>query len=964
MNELKKEIISGGEPDIIAVAEIKPKNYRRQLTEVEYNIKGYHLLHANLEDKGPTRGVGIYVKDSLSYTEGNSLDIKEIKGSEPKELVSVEIKLTNNEKLILSNLYRSPNSDSQENIKINKFVELFGHQKYTHRILLGDFNRKDIEWKTITATKDDDLKFIEATRDGFLHQHITVPTRGRGTNEPSLLDLFFTSNPDSVDNIEICAPLGKSDHSLIKVCYRCQPMPIPPKIVRDYEKADFAKMASMLNINWEDTFKDCNEDINAMWEIFMERYNAAEEMCVPKKVLKTRKKGLNALLDRKALATRKKKYRLWKRYLTTKDGEIYKEYCRCRNQVRRQTRKIVKANEKGIAAKVKTNSKMFWKYVNGRTKLRPAIPELYKTHKQNPLNMAKSDEDKAETLGRFFSSVYSKEPNWSWILDKENKPENRYEMEIEVTRSIVLEKLQKLNPNKSPGGDNMHPRVVHELSEVLSHPFQKIFQLSLKLGKIPNAWRLAKVTAIYKQKGNKHDAGNYRPISLTSIACRLMESIIRDSLLKFLKDNNLLSNRQFGFLGGRSTLLQLLIVVDKWSEILDRGGALDVIYCDFQKAFDTVPHRRLCDVLTYYGIKDPMLAWICDFLSNRKQQVAVNGKLSSEFDVPSGVPQGSVLGPLLFIIFINVLVENSDAENLYLFADDLKLFDEIKGEDDVENMQSNLDQLYDWTCYSMLKFHPGKCKVMRLTPPRTAGPSVNPFYSMDDLRLEIVDKEKDLGIIIDEKLTFEDHINSKVNKANSLTGMIRRTFSYFDETIFKQLFVSLVRPHLEYGAPIWNPHTKKMINLIENVQRRATKLVPGLRELSYEQRLRKLELPTLKYRRYRGDMIETYKLAHELNDTDVCHTFLKFNRSDASGHDLRGHNLQVQNCHHKGDTRKYSFRCRVSRQWNTLPDRIVNSPSMNVFKNRLDEFWKNENVYYCPDIDIQARTESRRTRFI
>ena len=158
------------------------------------------------------------------------------------------IKLTENEKIILSHLYRSPNSDNRENDNINKFVELFGHKKYKHRVLLGDFNRKEIDWQTITSSSAENMKFIEATRDAFLHQHIASPTRGRGTNEPSLLDLFFTSDEDSVETIEIGSPLGKSDHSIIKVIYRCQPMPIPPKMARLLD-IDWQSLTTIYNLN-------------------------------------------------------------------------------------------------------------------------------------------------------------------------------------------------------------------------------------------------------------------------------------------------------------------------------------------------------------------------------------------------------------------------------------------------------------------------------------------------------------------------------------------------------------------------------------------------------------------------------------------------------------------------------------------------------------------------------------------
>ena len=366
------------------------------MTEIDYKINGYEFIHANLEDKGPTRGVGLYLKNTLSYTEVKTENIIGLEGSKPKEIVSVEIDLRKNEKMLLTNLYRSPNSDKQENNKVNEYIEKFGHQRYKHLVLLGDFNRKGINWNVLTSSNEDNLKFIEATRDGFLHQHIKSPTRGRGSDEPSLLDLFFTPDEESVENVELDAPLGKSDHSLIKVTYRCEPMPLPPKVVYNYDKANYDTMSTLLDINWNDLFNECNDDIDSMWERFVKEYKAAEEKCVPIKVVKTiRKQSIH--LDRNTLSKRKKKYRLWKRYMETKDGSMYKEYCRCRNQIRGLTRLIAKEKEKEIASKVKTNSKLFWKHVNRRTKLRPAIPELFKTSEKNPLQMAKTDSEKAET---------------------------------------------------------------------------------------------------------------------------------------------------------------------------------------------------------------------------------------------------------------------------------------------------------------------------------------------------------------------------------------------------------------------------------------------------------------------------------------------------------------------------------------------------------------------------------------
>ena len=219
------------------------------------------------------------------------------------------------------------------------------------------------------------------------------------------------------------------------------------------------------------------------------------------------------------------------------------------------------------------------------------------------------------------------------------KAQNRITIDIEE----VKKRLQKLNVNKSPGPNGLHPRILREASEQIAAPLAAIYTASINSGTIPDDWKLANVTAIYKNKGKKNVAGNYRPVSLTSIACKLLESIVREQIMDFLKKCKLLSNKQFGFLGGRSTTLQLLKVLDEWTSILDRGGTIDVIYFDFMKAFDKVHHGRLLAKLESYGIDGLLHSWIESFLSDRKQRVVVNNSQSDWAMVRSGVPQGSVL---------------------------------------------------------------------------------------------------------------------------------------------------------------------------------------------------------------------------------------------------------------------------------------------------------------------------------
>ena len=204
---------------------------------------------------------------------------------------------------------------------------------------------------------------------------------------------------------------------------------------------------------------------------------------------------------------------------------------------------------------------------------------------------------------------------------------------------------------------------------------------------IPLDWKKAYVSPIYK-KGARNRAENYRPISLTCILCKLMESFIKDIVMKHLKSENLLSCKQYGFISGRSTTTQLLSYLDKCIETIVTGGVVDPIYFDFAKAFDTVPHRRLLGKLSCYGISGDIINWIKAFLLGRSQVVRVNGEKSEETAVLSGIPQGSVLGPLLFVVYINDLPE-SVKSNIFLFADDTKILKQITSKEDALDLQSD-----------------------------------------------------------------------------------------------------------------------------------------------------------------------------------------------------------------------------------------------------------------------------------
>ena len=282
-----------------------------------------------------------------------------------------------------------------------------------------------------------------------------------------------------------------------------------------------------------------------------------------------------------------------------------------------------------------------------------------------------------------------------------------------ITKEDIQKVLNKLKENKSPGMDKLSPKYIKELSSSLLTPLQHIFALSLLTGKVPTDWKKAQISAIYK-KGGTTLAGNYRPVSLTSIISKVMETLVRNHIMNYMFDNSLFSNKQFGFLPGRSTVLQLLNVLDEWTQAIDSGNFIDCIYMDYQKAFDKVPHMRLLNKLNAYHFHNSIINWAGNFLSDRTQQVKVNNKTSDWAKVTSGIPQGSVLGPMLFVIFINDMPQSVNS-NIYLFADDTKIFKPITGPDSIIDLQRDLTYLENWSDTWLLKCHPSKCKHMQIS---------------------------------------------------------------------------------------------------------------------------------------------------------------------------------------------------------------------------------------------------------
>jgi hypothetical protein len=364
------------------------------------------------------------------------------------------------------------------------------------------------------------------------------------------------------------------------------------------------------------------------------------------------------------------------------------------------------------------------------------------------------------------------------------------------------------------------------------------------------------------------------------------------------------------------------------------------------KAFNLVQHAELIAKLEGYGFKGKLLQWLTAFLQKRKQRVVLDGQESSWKDVLSGVPQGSVLGPLLFLIFINDL-PNGLTVMCKLFADDSKLMHVIRNPKDREELQKNINKILEWTADWKLDLNLSKCKVMHLGSKKI---HQDHSYSFEigeySYVLENTENERDLGILMQNNLKWDSQINNVVTKANVVLGKLKNAFKNWDTKTFKILYNTYVRPILEYGSSAWCPYRKQDIKKIEKVQRRATKLVPCLHNKKYEERLRILGLETLEKRRLRGDLIQYYKFDKNFNQVEWYHPISISPSSQSSGPAgfLRSQNTLYRQLVKSCNIRHNFFTNRVVPVWNELPNQIKNAKSINGFKNSFDEFNINSNI--------------------
>ena len=851
--------------------------------------------------------------------------------------------------------YRPPNAPvSSFNSLLNFFsscIDLLNDDSLD-LLICGDFNLPLINWDPLTLlpggssdTQQSAQSLLAFMSKYLLSQYVLTPTRGQ-----SVLDLFITNNSRLVTNVQ-SESTHLSDHNMVDIMLAHNPVSMEKATIPnfneesfrslDFHKADYDSLRGMLGeVNWSHLRASCSfEEFPA---VFTDKLFEICSACVPRKTVPTgRPKHLNAL--------RRKRNRQNARLqaLVKKDApqeHIQKvRYKVALLQYDIRCGYVKKRDEKETCAieKIKSNPKFFYSYAKSLSKIKSSINMLFDSKGEVTTNTQKM----ADLLQKQFSSVFS-DPDSPDIQDPDFPPPTiqhpqQPDLDFMLTDDAIASAIKAIPSDSASGPDGIPAIVLKNCAKELLSPLRIIWEESFDRGTVPKYYKDTIITPLYK-KGDRARAVNYRPVALTSHVIKVFERVIRGSMVDFIEKNQLLCDNQHGFRAGRSCLTQLLSHVDDIVQGLTKNADTDAIYLDFAKAFDKVDHKLLLKKLRRLGFHEKLVQWIESFLTGREQRVVLDGVSSVAAIVLSGVPQGTVLGPLLFILFINDMKLCVTGSIIRFFADDTRILRHIYSLADTKVLQEDLLSVVQWAKRNNMALHEDKFELLVHRHRHNNSLSNYPFAILDQTyqvsdgnMLYPAEAVKDLGVIVSSDLSWTPHVSMIAERARKVAAWVLSAFKTRNKLTMMTLYKSLIRSHLEYCCPLWSSSKNADIQQLEGVQRTFTSRIAGYRHLNYWQRLKALNLMSLQRRRERYMIIHMWKILHGQCPNDINIQF-----SQSSRHGKKAVIPQLaQSCSQRNQTlQETSFRVMGPRLWNIIPAHINGLEDPLLFKEKLTNF--------------------------
>ena len=919
------------------------------IKDAQLNIPDYQVLRQdrNQRERG---GVLLYVHNSLPTSNVETYDDTYCGG------IACQIKTIN---AILINIYRPPGAPEHSFKKLLYFIQNYisENSKDNHPsdiFLTGDFNFPEVHWP-ICDTFPQKQKLNESTsqllnlmEENFLNQLVDKPTRGN-----NILDLFITNNNNIVSNIQ-CVETPMSDHKIVKVnttySILSPSKKTEAKIPQDsfrrlnLRKANYEAMCEHLcNINWDELKDICTpEEFPELLRLTLLQISMLH---APEKS-KQHKKINPFTRSRNILRRRRKKVRTQVNALASKSNEsdlsskLFKlrlELYNINEEIQNSVHTQQKSMESKAVSSIKNNPRYFYSYAKKNNKLKTTVGPL----NQKCGGLTDDPKTMADILQQQYASVFSNPDS----ADKKD-PDINCELEsiledFNFTHEDIVKAIDEIDENSSCGEKDIPAILLKKCKHELARPLLLMWRDSLDSGYIPLTYKQQIITPVHK-KSSKAEAENYRPISLTSHIIKIFERLVRKHIVKHLEYNTIICKHQHGFQKCKSCLTQLLSHIDTILQNLQNDMDTDVIYLDYAKAFDKVDHQILLQKLFIYGIRGKLLFWLQSYLSGRTQTVVVNGQHSYPEKVVSGVPQGTVLGPVLFIVYLNDLQSCIKHSITSSFADDTRLKKTIQSTEDSKLLQEDLENAIQWSKENNMVLHQSKFELLAHNTDNSKLLQELPFTigfceytTPDGSTISPKSAVKDLGVTLTPELSWSLHVSKIADDSRRMAAWIFSVFYERSAEVMLILYKALVRSRAEYCCPLWHLTKIEDIMRLEAVQRTFTSRIREVRHLTYWERLKELKINSMQRRRERYILIHVYKIAKNLAPNDIN---MKFHETKRRGSCVIIPSINKQSKAKYQTLYDSSFHIVGGKMWNLLPAGIKNKPSLSSFKSSLSKY--------------------------